>query len=161
MIYVIIRYMKNTQDRFWAKVDKSNPNGCWEWTGCLHQKGYGLFNWTDDGAGRLAHRFSAKYIGNMDINGLCVCHHCDNRKCINPSHLFVGTIMDNNKDMENKGRRGETGAKGSINGRAKLTEQQVLEIRALPGPHSKIAKYYNVSLFTIDNIRARKTWRHI
>ena len=90
-------------DRFNAKYTISD-NGCWEWTACLDRKGYGLFKWPGDGKGYLAHRFSAKYIGNMNIENLCVCHKCDNPKCVNPAHFFIGTKGDNTKDMIAKGR---------------------------------------------------------
>ncbi len=94
---------RNTIEDFWKKVDKtSNPNGCWEWTGSLNRpNGYGQFGFND----KLwkSHRFSAKYIGNMDIDNLYVCHKCDNPKCVNPDHLFVGTQFDNMKDRYAKG----------------------------------------------------------
>lgn len=102
--------MSKELQRFWKKVLKQ-PTGCWEWTGSLDRDGYGNFFWKDTNKGYLAHRFSAKYLGNMMIDGLCVCHQCDNRKCVNPAHLFVGTIADNNTDMFAKGRN-KTNPKG-------------------------------------------------
>ena len=95
--------LKNKIEDFWKKVDKtSNPNGCWEWIASLNRpNGYGQFGFND----KIwkAHRFSAKYFGNMDIDNLYVCHKCDNPKCVNPDHLYVGTQFDNMKDRSAKG----------------------------------------------------------
>lgn len=91
-------------EKFWARVNK-NPDGCWEWTASLSSNGYGRFSPTSCYRDRvLAHRFSyAQFVGAIP-DGMIICHHCDNRKCVRPDHLFVGTNADNAKDRILKGR---------------------------------------------------------
>jgi hypothetical protein len=76
-------------------------NGCFEWIACLDGRGYGTF-WTNRGCG--AHRIAFELYCGPIPSGLWVLHHCDNRKCVNPSHLFLGTQFDNMRDMVRKGR---------------------------------------------------------
>ena len=85
-----------------SKVNIHGPNGCWEWQACTRPDGYGHYrykykNW-------LAHRFSWTLTNGEILEELCVLHKCDNRKCVNPNHLFLGTYKDNAVDRENKGR---------------------------------------------------------
>jgi len=150
--------MKTTPpvERFFSKVDKSGANGCWLWTGGIDAWGYGYFRYYSM---TKAHRWSAKYLGGLDIDGLFVCHACDNRCCVNPAHLFAGTPADNNRDMTSKGR--QRGSPGIKHHKAKLTEAQVLAIRSDSRPAPLIATDNNISTATVFDIKARKSWRHL
>jgi len=113
--------LADAEYRFWQFVDRDLPEDeCWNWKGEL-RRGYGRFN----GAG--AHRFAyEKFIGPIP-DGMFVCHTCDNRKCVNFHHFFLGTNEDNQADKVKKGRQ----AKGDKNGFAKLSEDQAREIKTL------------------------------
>lgn len=118
---------KLTPADFWNRVSEPDIRGCRDWIGHRHKDGYGALSyhrryW-------LAHRL-AWLLTHGDIpEGSCVCHACDNPLCCNPSHLFLGSHSDNMHDMKRKGRRMRVNT-GEKNGRAKLTEEQVRQIRA-------------------------------
>ncbi len=141
---------------FWKKVDKKD-SGCWEWNGSTQYKGYGEMRVAKKL--RAAHRISYRIlIGGINDN-LCVCHKCDNRKCVNPEHLFLGTIKDNNIDKMLKGR-GRV-LKGSNSPKSKLKEEDVLFIRNSDKRNFKLAKLFKVTKTTITDIKKRRTWKHI
>lgn len=145
-------------ERFWDKVDLKDDKECWEWKRATQSKKYGSVG-IGNGKTALAHRV-AFMLSNGEIPpGLCVLHKCDNRKCVNPTHLFLGTIQDNNRDMHNKGRH----AKGEKNGRSKLTTDDVNRIRCLHNEKgyscSRLSKLYDVSSSNISGITKEKYWK--
>jgi hypothetical protein len=144
---------KTTTERFWNKVDKSGD--CWVWTAGKIQ-GYGSFS--QDNKHIPAHRYSW-FIHNGPIpDGLLICHHCDNRPCVNPAHLFLGTRADNQRDMAEKGRS----LFGERNSRSKLTEADVLAIRGNNDlSRYELAELFNVSYSNITSIITRQRWKHI
>lgn len=152
------RWPLSPEDRFWASVDKeSSDKGCWLWTGEVASGGYGRFNIR--GGRQLAHRLSW-IVSNGPIDGdLCVLHRCDVRHCVNPSHLFLGTIKDNTQDMLRKGRGNKT--QGARVWSARVSDDDVRAIRASRTSHRWIARAYGISEFTVSKIRQRKSWRHI
>ncbi|MFD9905613.1 HNH endonuclease signature motif containing protein [Streptomyces sp. NPDC059063] len=89
--------------RFWLRVDRNAPGGCWLWTGARGDHGYGTLQ-GDDGRTVGAHRFSYTLHHGPIPDGLLVMHSCDNPPCANPAHLSVGTHADNMRDMAAKGR---------------------------------------------------------
>lgn len=134
-------------------------NGCWNWKKYINKGGYGVINIM--GSNYSSHRVSYVLYINDIVDDICVCHKCDNRKCINPNHLFLGTYQDNISDMIGKGRRKDT--KHENNGRALLTKDDVINIRLNYKPRiitAKIlAKKYNVSEYTIRAIIYNKIWK--
>lgn len=99
-------YVVSLEDRFWDRVSIGGP-GCWEWEGSLTRWGYGQlgFRRKDKKTMLRAHRLMWLILRGDIPPGLCVCHTCDNRKCVRPSHLWLGTVGDNNRDTALKGRQ--------------------------------------------------------
>jgi hypothetical protein len=148
---------------FWKKVDTSGE--CWLWTASQDPGGYGHFSVKNEATGKhrhtAPHRFSWELHHGPIPDGLLVCHHCDVRLCVNPSHLFLGTNQENIQDASQKGRL----PIGEANRRSKLTPDQVREIRRLydTGKFGQrtIAKQFGVRQGTIQHILWGITWRHV
>ena len=151
-------------ERFWSKVDKRDPDGCWPWKGCLVH-GYGHFSLkTEKSKSILSHRMAYTLSCGEIPDGLFVCHHCDNKACCNPSHLFTGTQKDNVDDAMRKGRM--VFSRGVHNGYSVLTPEAVLEIRK-PQKRARVcpalAKKFGVSVQQIHQIRSRscQSWKYL
>lgn len=139
---------KDVFGRFKAKT-KNSESDCIEWTGCINNKGYGEVRIGNKKffAHRAAWIFHFGEIpDNPSYHGLCVCHKCDNRKCVNPEHLFLGTNNDNIQDMRAKGRR-------VYSSKIKVSEfDDIKNLHASGISYDKIAEKYNVSYTCIRNI---------
>ncbi len=143
--------------RFWSKVDKRGPNDCWEWMAGTYDGIRGRFTLglLDYVASRVSYFIhTGKQPGVKDV-----CHTCDDPRCVNPKHLWIGTRGDNNHDREAKGRSAPV--QGSVNGNSKLTEKEVIAIRQSPENCTTLGIKYSVHLSLISRIRLRKCWRHI
>lgn len=123
-------------ERFERRVDKSDPDGCWPWTGGRSSGGYGVVRKTGrlaDGS-TTAHRMAWQLTYGPIPDGVEVCHRCDTPPCVRPDHLFLGTSRENAADMVAKGRQSHHSPpdqRGERNHGARLTDAQVAEMRAL------------------------------
>lgn len=170
--------------RFWAKVDTSGD--CWLWTASTNSWGYGKICIRGKTIG--SHRYAYMQLVGPINDGLFVLHYCDTPSCVRPDHLFLGTAKDNMQDMKVKGRstagdrnpsrlspqclrRGdqhwsrlypERVARGEQSGRSKLSEAQVLAIRARSAePRDQLAAEFHVGRNAIGEILSRRTWAHV
>ena len=144
-------------NRFWKKVEKSDS--CWNWKGSF-RKSYGRFQFNKKVY--PAHRFIWEHLYGELPKDLFVCHSCDNRKCVNPSHLFVGTHEENMSDMSEKGRSPKM--PGEKNPAAKLKTENILDIRKRKADGEtleEIANRYKISFQHVSDIVNLKRWKHI
>lgn len=151
-----------TKEKFSTKYNVNPITDCWEWTGALSDFGYGRICYK--GKYYLAHRFSLM-TQNIDPAGFFVCHHCDNPKCVNPAHLYLGDSKTNAADAV---RRNRTTA-GEKNASSKLSVADIEYIRKFGiisrqggrniGNVKELAEQFNVTSVTIRNVINKFTWR--
>src|SRR3989304_7863892 len=150
-------------EAFWSKVDVRAPHECWQWLGSVQWQKNGRKGGYGHSGSRLAHR-RAWAIANGPIpDKLCVLHRCDNPGCCNPDHLFLGSLLDNNRDMIAKGRFKHSRHIGTANGRSKLRDHDVLELRrlfSLGMRQYQLAKMFRITRTQVSTIRHRKQWRN-
>ena len=142
-------------ERIEKKVERIPESGCWVWMGTTTVRGYGQIEHKTKKL--YAHRASYEaFVGEIP-QGMYVCHTCDNVSCVNPNHLFLGTQKQNLQDMAKKGRS----TRGEKNPGAKLTEEQVNQIRTMDGTCSFISKIFNVSSSAISAIKRKERWSYV
>lgn len=167
-------HMSEELQRFWAKVKKTS--GCWLWTAALRNKGYGAFCYKQNGRtiqGR-AHRFSYEIHKGPIPPGLFVLHKCDTPSCVNPQHLFLGTIQDNVNDMLNKRRHVPGGThcrdagkwkRGVAHHGAKITAADVKKLRKMHSTgewtYSKLGAEFSINGSAAYKVVNRLLWRHV
>lgn len=147
-------------ERFMERIHV-DENGCWIWTAGKDQDGYGLFRGlVGDALYHRAHRFSVAYHrGEHPAPEQNVCHSCDVPACVNPAHLFIGSVAGNQQDKWRKGRGNVK--KGTGHWSTSLTEDDVRAIRASNDKQSEIAERHGITQTTVSDIRRRKSWAHV
>lgn len=152
------RYFKacTSEMRFWGRI-KKGPD-CWLWQGAVNTTGYGMASW-EGRKNIVAHRLAYKLLRGPIPAGKLALHRCDTPRCCNPDHLFFGTDADNMADKVAKRRQ----VHGERMHTAKLTEEDVLEIRRLKGIErgKTIAARFGVATSHISNIWTRRLWKHL
>ena len=145
------------QCRFLSYVNVADS--CWIWTGGINRRGYGKFSLFPIKS-ISAHRASYILFNGEIPEGKCVCHQCDNPRCVKPAHLWIGTTQENTQDMINKGRS----LHGENHLKAKITKEDVLKIRELGSKGMaqwKIGEMFNLTAGHVNNIIKKRAWQHV
>ena len=156
----IPNYTPEQRARIASLFSEGPPESCWKWKGAHTPDGYGLYNEL------LAHRVVYALHFGKDISSICILHSCDHPPCINPWHMFEGSLLDNNRDRHTKGRSvmPTNRARGSQHGKAKLTNEQVAEIKKLYASGLKareLAMRFGVCKQSIYSIIHGHYWLHV
>ena len=149
------------EEKFWRHVQKTDDDSCWAWKAGKYLNGYGLFWSTTIGRLTGAHRVAWTLTNGPIPDGLFVLHHCDNRGCVRPDHLFLGTHTQNMADMRAKGRQSHP--QGEQQPHSVLTNQSVTAIFVLRERGVRvpiIAEAFHTSEPNIYNILTGKRWGH-
>jgi len=145
---------KILSERIENRIVKDSKD-CWNWLGMKDRDGYGRMCYKGK-QGQLVHRLSYSFYKEPIPEGLLVLHSCDNPSCVNPAHLRLGTNQDNQKDKKDRQR-----IVGSKHPYSKLTEEDVISIRASSLSQEKLGKLYGVEQAHIGRIIRRVNWTHI
>ena len=155
--------MKSKIERFWSNVSIKEPLDCWDWQAGLRTQGYGSLYFSCKYT--MSHIVSWTITKGEVPKGLCVLHKCDNKKCVNPAHLFLGTRADNRRDMCKKGRDRYSHKIGELNPRSIFTEANVIDIRSRYKRGVKTQRMlsieYKVNRGTIKDLLRGRTWGHL
>lgn len=145
-----------------AETRGLDPDVCWMWSGASNSNGYGRF--IDKNVHHLAHRVAYELFIGPIPGGMNVCHTCDERLCVNPHHLWLGSQSDNLKDAVAKGRMFRPNTNGERNGNRKLSADDVRTIRAMFSGGQRryqIASIFGVSPSTVGEIISGKIWKDV
>ena len=151
--------------RLQEKIEIDPRTACWNWTASLRPTGYGQMRYL--GTTELAHRVAWMLFrgpipkANNRYGTMNVLHHCDNPKCVNPQHLFIGDQADNVRDAVAKQRWGKRGCQGERHGRSRLKEKDVREIRRSSLSTQQLAVKYKVSKSAIQHVLKGRSWTHL
>lgn len=141
--------------RFWAKVDRRGPNDCWPWVGNSWTYGYGSFGLPGRRGGKIQSNRMAWILENGEIpEGMVVRHKCHNRACCNPKHLELGARADNVEDMWKR-------AASAPRGNARISEDDVREIRRKEQSRKELADRFGVTVAHIKAIQLRRCWKRV
>lgn len=154
--------------RFLKYIKIGQPDECWEWTGSYHKFGYGQFKWQEENIHNAHVAAYVLFIGKR--HGLYVCHSCDNPRCVNPHHLWLGTNKQNIQDMDRKGRAkrydfSQRDQRGEKNCMAKLSSDTVRRMREIYAEgslsYSKVAKKFGVSTMAAYRAIVGQSWKKL
>jgi hypothetical protein len=145
-------------ERLWQKADLGD--GCWEWSAATTGGGYGIIYIS--GAMEYAHRVAWSLDNNNDPGDGLVLHECDNKRCVNPDHLYLGDRSDNLHDAYERGQKDPDSFRGENHVNSKLTEEDVRDILDRPDePRTELADEFGVAATTISRIMHGTRWGHM